>query len=318
VSFPPFQPLFPWYGPHLQSIRNPLSRPQRLAGGDGIALRLPLRDGDVLSARLDRPPSPRPGLPAILLVHGLGGCETSIYVLAASAFFTALGHDVVRLSLRGAGPSQPLCRGWSHAGRFADLEDAVAALDLDATGLVLVGFSLGGNLALNYLAHGAPDPRIVAGVSVSAPIDMTAASDLVHRPRNRLYHDYLLRALKQAYLNRHSSLSEAERRGVATARTLFAVDDEFTAPHHGFAGALDYYRRVSAAPHIATITRPTLLLHAVDDPFIPVASYHALPPAAAVTVALAGGGGHLGFHDRRGPWHLLAIARFLDKLRTLA
>ncbi len=318
MQIDPFVPRFPWYGPHLQSIRNPLLPAPRLPGGPGAALRLPLGDGDVLSARLDAPPTADPQRPTILLVHGLGGCETSPYMLAASAAFTRHGFPVVRLSLRGSGPSQASCRGWSHAGRFGDLEEVVAQLEAGPGGIVVLGFSLGGNLLLNYAARGRLDPRLVACISVSAPIDMVAASDLIHRPKNRFYHDYLLRALKAVYLNPHASLSASEREGVRAARTLFAIDDLFTAPHHGFAGAMDYYRRVSAHPHLAAVTVPTLLLHAVDDPFIPADAYRTVAVCRHLTVALAAGGGHLGFHDRRGPWHLRHALRFLDNRAALA
>ncbi|MFW5832768.1 MAG: hypothetical protein ACOCYE_01565 [Pseudomonadota bacterium] len=147
---------------------------------------------------------------------------------------------------------------------------------------------------------------------------MAEASATIHRPRNRLYHDYLLRGLKAAYLNRHSTLDAAERRAVARARTLFAVDDVFTAPHHGFAGAEDYYARVSAAPHLAEVAVPTLLIHGVDDPFIPATPYRAAPAHPRLALALAEGGGHLGFHDRQGLWHLRHAVRFLDNLNRLA
>ncbi len=313
----PFHPRFPWYGRHLQTIRNPLRPAPKLAGGPGEPLRLPLGDGDVLSARLDRPREAAPRRPLVVLVHGLGGCETSSYVLAASAFFTGRGFAVVRLSLRGAGPSQATCRGWSHAGRFGDLEDVLPHLWAGTAGIALVGFSLGGNLLANYVARGRVDRRVAAAVVVSAPIDMAAAADAIHRPRNRLYHDYLLRALKAAYLNPHASLSVDEWAAVRRARTLFAVDDVFTAPHHGFAGAMDYYAKVSAARHVAEAQVPTLLVHAVDDPFIPADAHRRLAADGRIAVALAEGGGHLGFHDRQGPWHLRHALRFLDNCGRL-
>jgi predicted alpha/beta-fold hydrolase len=248
-----------------------------------------------------------------VLLHGLGGCETSNYMLAASRWFTRAGAEVVRVNLRGAGPSQATCRDWSHGGRFEDVEAFLPQLDAGPAGLFLVGFSLGGSVLLNYLARGRLDPRVVAAASVSAPLDLPAASDVLHTPRNRLYHDYLLRALKADYLNPHSSLTDAERAAISRARTLFEVDDRFTAPHHGFGRARDYYREVSALPRLVDVTVPTALLHAADDPFIPPDPYRAAR-GRAVRVGLAAGGGHLGFHDRRGLWHLRQCARFLDHL----
>ena len=317
MEFEPFRPRFPWYGRHLQSLRNPLCPAPVLPTGPGERVALPLGDGDVLQVRRDAPPVPEPTHPTVVLLHGLGGCETSNYMLAASRYFALAGAVVWRFSLRGAGPSQATCRDWSHGGRYGDVEAVLPQLDAGPAGLFLVGFSLGGSVLLNYLARGRVDPRVRAAASVSAPLDLPAASEVLHTPANRLYHDYLLRALKRDYLNPHSSLTAAERAAVAGARTLFEVDDRFTAPHHGFGRAVDYYRAVSALPRLAAITRPTALLHGVNDPFIPPDPYHRVR-GAAVTVGLAAGGGHLGFHDRRGLWHLRQCSRFLAHLGLAA
>ncbi len=45
-------------------------------------------------------------------------------------------------------------------------------------------------------------------------------------------------------------------------------DDVITARYCGFAGADDYYHRAAAARVVERIARPTLVLHAADDPFI--------------------------------------------------
>jgi predicted alpha/beta-fold hydrolase len=310
MEFEPFRPRFPWYGRHLQSMRNPLRPPPVLPTGPGERVALPLGDGDVLQARRDQPPGADPAHPTVVLLHGLGGCETSNYMLAASRYFTLAGAVVYRVSLRGAGPSQATCRDWSHGGRYRDVEAFLPQLDAGPAGLFVVGFSLGGSVLLNYLARGRLDPRLRGAASVSAPLDLPAASVVLHQAKNRLYHDYLLHALKRDYLNPHASLTDDERAAVERARTLFEVDDRFTAPHHGFGRAGDYYREVSALPRLPAITLPTVLLHAVNDPFVPAEPYRRVR-AGAVRVGLAAGGGHLGFHDRGGLWHLRQCSRFL-------
>lgn len=310
MDLEPFRPRFPWYGRHLQTLRNPLRPAPRLPGGQGRAVRLALPDGDVLSARLDEPRRDAGERATVVLVHGLGGCETSHYVLAASAFFTGLGSAVYRLSLRGAGPSQTSCSDWSHAGRFEDLEAAFDQLEAGSDGFAAIGFSLGGCVLLNYVARGRVDPRLRAAASVCAPLDLLGASEVLHAPRNRLYHDYLLRALKKDYLNPNGKLAAADRARIEAARTLFEVDDRFTAPRHGFGRAEVYYRYASPLAHLSRIERPTLLVHAVDDPFVPAAPYRGAA-TEKVGVAMAAGGGHLGFHDRAGLWHLRRIEAFL-------
>ncbi len=280
-----------------------------LPGGPGERLAFAMPDGDVLQARRDSARDAGADAPTLLLLHGLGGCETSHHMLDASRFFTTRGCAVVRVSLRGAGPSQATCRDWSHAGRFADLEALVPQLRTGDGGLVVVGFSLGGCLLLNYLARGRVDPRLRAAATVSTPLDLVTAADVLHRPRNRLYHHYLLRALKADYLNPYGRLSPTERRLLEQARTLYEVDDRVTAPRHGFGRADRYYAYASPLGLLPRIRVPTLLVHAGDDPFVPAAPY-ARVRAPAVTVAVAAGGGHLGFHDRHRHWHLRRLERF--------
>ncbi|MCP4036377.1 MAG: alpha/beta fold hydrolase, partial [bacterium] len=149
--------------------------------------------GDVLAACVDEPRQPAP-LPTVILIHGLSGSEQSAYMRASSAFHRRRGHRVVRLNLRGAGPSRPSCHEQYHAGRSEDLHDALLGLPavLSQHGIVLVGYSLGGNMLLKFTAeHGARFP-IVAVASVSAPIDLAAASNRFLAHRNWIYHRHLL------------------------------------------------------------------------------------------------------------------------------
>ena len=175
-----FVPRAPWWGGDLQTIRNYLRkrRPPDLTPWPGLRLELPVLDGsgDRLSASLHQP-AIEAGRPLAVLIHGLTGSEDSVYLRASARHLLGLGYPVVRLNQRGAGPSRPLCRSRYHAGLSSDLGDALKALaNLDprliSRGVVLVGYSLGGNMLLKFLAeYGASFP-IVAAASVSAPIDL--------------------------------------------------------------------------------------------------------------------------------------------------
>src|SRR5512143_341355 len=171
---PAFTARPPWLGPDLQTLRNTLRPPRpQMAQFAGERLELALADGsgDRLAAVLQQPLERRG--PLAVLIHGLSGDEDSPYMLVSAAALLERGHPVLRLNLRGAGASRPLCRLQYHAGRTADLRDALAALDpaLTADGLLAVGFSLGGNLLLKFLAEHAADLPVRAAAAVSAPID---------------------------------------------------------------------------------------------------------------------------------------------------
>lgn len=180
---PPFRPRFPWWSGNLQSLATAiLPVPKDMAPHASDVLRLPLPDGDVLQAALDSPVTPKPGRPAVLLIHGAGGSAASPYMLRASRTLLDLGHRVVRLNLRGAGPSRPDCRGQYYAGGSADLASVLAVLPdrlakdgLMKDGLVAVGYSVGGSILLKSLGSGRRLSRPVLGLVHVARLAAAAA-----------------------------------------------------------------------------------------------------------------------------------------------
>jgi predicted alpha/beta-fold hydrolase len=319
-GFPPFQPRWPWLGPDLQTLRNTVAPPRcDLSAYRTERLILPLADasGDRLAGLLQHPHGPP--RPLVVLIHGLSGTEDSAYLLTSAAALLHAGYRVLRLNLRGAGASRPLCRLQYHAGRSGDLRDAIGGLDpaLLAPGLLLVGYSLGANMLLKFLAeHGSRFP-ILAAAAVSAPLDLAAASRRIRAPRNRIYQRHLLRHMKEESLGGSAVLSADERVRVAAARSIFEFDDRFVAPRNGYADAAEYYAENSAARFLAAIRVPTLLIHALDDPWIPSDAYRrfAWSDSPGLTPLLPGGGGHVGFHGRESvvPWHDRCVGMFFEQ-----
>ena len=318
LDFPSFTPRAPWWTGDLQTVRNYLLAPRRkiLERWPGERLVLPLGDGDALTGAWHRPDESTTR-PLVVLVHGLSGCEDSHYIRASAASLLAAGWPVLRLNLRGAGPAREFCRGTYHAGKSEDLRAALAALPetAGASGIVLVGYSLGGNTALKLLGEGTP-PGVVAAASISAPIDLTAASRrLLHR-RNFVYHRHILAGVKREAIA--ATNGGEERAAIRNAPTLVAFDDAVTAPRHGFGGAADYYARSSARPYLEAIGVPTLVIHALDDPWIPGESYTSFPWTRNTRLLplLPRRGGHVGFigSDRGRAWHDFCLLRFLERI----
>ena len=138
----------------------------------------------------------------MVLVPGLTGCEASRYVLQLAGAWLASGAPVVRLNLRGSPPGRSVARGHYHMDRVRDLADAcLAVADLDPgirdRGIAIVGFSLGGALALRLASAPYLPAMVKTVVAVSAPLDLPAAADRIARPRNRLYERWLLARLRQ-------------------------------------------------------------------------------------------------------------------------
>jgi predicted alpha/beta-fold hydrolase len=326
LTFPAFRSRAPWWGRDLQTLRSAiLSHATHVPVPDGERVAFPVADGsgDVLLATLHNPATGGAhgvDRPLVILIHGLTGSEDSSYVLASTRHFLSLGYPVLRLNLRGAGPSQGHCRYRYHAGRSEDLRLVLGSLDgrLAARGLFLVGFSLGGNLLLKYLGEAGRRAMVLAAASISAPIDLDAARRCLMRTRNLFYHRYLLDRLKTE--TRALALSEKETKILGEVKTIFEFDDRILAPRIGFAGAMDYYRRSMALPFLNDIAVPTLIIHARNDPWIPFAAYRdfAWSGNARLTPLLPSGGGHVGFHARGSltPWYNFCLAQYFERWRS--
>jgi len=320
-AYPRFLARPPWWGRDLQTVRNHLRRPV-IALDDYPAepLEFPMADGsdDVLLATLNRPsPLSDDGLPRplVMLIHGLTGCEDSIYMRASARHLLGRGHPVLRLNLRGAGPSRERCRLRYHAGRTEDLRAVIGRMDgrIAGNGIVIVGYSLGANMLLKYLGEQGRRAPILGAVSVSAPIDLKATQLRFMQRRNRRYHDHILARMKDGMAS-----TDLEPGRLDAISSVYEFDDRVVAPGNGFTGADDYYARCSAKNVLADIRVPTLVIHARNDPWIPADPYLAFDWTGnpRLTPLLPAGGGHVGFHGlgSRVPWHDRCIGLFAERL----
>ena len=318
IAQAPFRPRWPWISADLQTVRNFLPRSfPGVSPSSGERIEIPLRDGsrDRLAARFH---AGRHSGPAVVLVPGLTGCEGSPAVLQAAAVWLRNGADVLRLNLRGAPPGAAIARSLHHMDRVGDLADACEALaGIDAGirrhGILLVGFSLGGALALRLAASGMLPDSVRAVVSISAPLDFEAAADSLARRRNRFYERWLLARLMDQSRHVWQRAPAPVRDALAKARHIRDFDDAFISGIAGYRGAREYYAACSPLRGIGAIRVPSLILHADDDPWVPPPAIRSRPP---VHVAISRGGGHVGFHGRgsRMPWHLRMASAFLREI----
>jgi len=321
LDIPTFRTALKWRGADLQTLRNTIRGPALPLGSVFERVSFEVGDGMSLDAALHRPETSR-DLPVIILIHGLAGCEESPNIVSAAAWFLSLGYPVLRLNLRGAGPSADSSRGPYHGGLSDDLArvvDQVAEREYGA-GIILYGISLGGNMMLKYLGECGADERIRVAIGVSAPLDLKSVQVRIMERRNRLYHNYLLLGMKNYAGQMAGRITGDLLAGAKAAKSLFDFDDKFTAPAHGMTGAEEYYRLHSARNFVGDIKTPTLLIHARNDPWIPVDDYLARdwPVAGAVSLVITDDGGHVGFHgrDNKVPWHERLAALYLDGARA--
>jgi hypothetical protein len=242
-----------------------------------------------------------PGQPLLVLFHGLEGSSNSHYARALMHAAVQRGWQGVVAHFRGcSGEINRLPRAY-HSGDSAEIDWILRRLRAQHGGdtLFAAGVSLGGNALLKWLGEqGVASAAVVrAAAAVSAPVDLHAAGDALARGFNMTYTRNFLHTLKRRSLERLAAFPGLfDARQMLAARTLREFDDLVTAPLHGFRGVDDYYTRASSKPLLAQIRVPTLLLNALNDPFLP-AVVLPVPSAmsAAVTAEFPETGGHVGF-----------------------
>jgi predicted alpha/beta-fold hydrolase len=297
----------PWWlpGGNLQTIWS--ARYARTGRGAPIAYRRErwtTPDGDFLDADwLDASAAPPAGAHAPLLVmfHGLEGSSRSHYALAFADLARERGMRLVVPHFRGCSGEMNLAPRAYHSGDYEEIGWILARVRAQHAGPVwAVGVSLGGNALMRWAAQaGDTAARSVDAVAcVCSPLDLAAGSAAIGRGFNRqVYTRMFLRTMKSKALKKlaqYPGLFDAQ--AMCNARDLYAFDNLFTAPLHGFRDVDDYYARASARPHLHRIRVPALVLHAANDPFVPT---YSLPRAGevgpCVTLWQTSQGGHVGF-----------------------
>ena len=246
--------------------------------------------------------------PIVLVLHGLEGSSRSRYARGLAKVVEGRGWRCAILNFRGcSGTPNRLQRSY-HSGDTDDLAEVVNRLaQREPSGrLFIVGYSLGGNVLLKWLGEAADVARVDAAVAVSVPFELDKVAQRLTSGFSQLYQWRLLRDLRAKLRTkfRHRDCSLDLGRALQQ-RTFHGFDDLVTAPLHGFDGVGDYYSRASSRQYLRTITVPTLILHALDDPFMtPDVVPSPAELSASVTLEVSAHGGHVGFVQGRTPWSL--------------
>ncbi|SUC29434.1 putative hydrolase [Providencia rettgeri] len=294
-----FRPISWAKNPHLQTLlprifrRTPKIKP--------IWQRLELPDGDFIDLAWSEKPELAAHKPRLVIFHGLEGNFKSPY--AHGMLETAQKHGWlgVIMHFRGCSGEPNRQQRIYHSGETSDARYFLRWLKQtygDAP-TAAVGYSLGGNMLACYLAESGQNADVDAGVVVSAPLMLEACSLRMEKGISQFYQRYLLNGLKRnatRKLVRYPGSLPLNLLQLKQLKRIREFDDVITARIHGFDDATDYYQKCSALPKLAYITKPTLIIHAKDDPFmapevVPDLSF--LPHN--VEYQMTEHGGHVGF-----------------------
>lgn len=257
-----------------------------------------------------RLPAPE-GAPRVLILHGLEGTEHSHYINGLLGELKRRGWGADVLLFRSCGSEANLLPRFYHSGETTDLAFVLDQLldEFPRSAFAIAGFSLGGNVLLKWLGEvgNTVPPRVRAAAAVSVPFDLSRSADRIGSGFSRIYERHFLRSLvRKARAKRGRFPDHPAFARIDSARTLRGFDDAVTAPLHGFRDAEDYYTQSSSIRWLSEISLPTLLLSAVDDPFLPASALEAVARITnaneALTVEFSPHGGHVGFVSGALPW----------------
>jgi uncharacterized protein len=272
-----------------------------------------------------QPEAVRAERPTAIIVHGLEGSSNSQYVVGNSNKLWRAGCNIIRMNMRNCGGTEALSPTLYHSGLSGDvlivMNFFVAQYGLQSVSLI--GYSMGGNLVLKLAGElGTAAPAVLHSViGVSPAVDLQPSADALHLPQNRLYELKFLHNLLRRFRRKAVLFPRAYDRNRATGiRSLREFDDRITALYSGFASADDYYTRAAAARVLDRIAVPTLILHALDDPFIRLTTEtrEKIKANPNITLIESNHGGHCAFlaqpnaaHGYDGYWAEHTLLRFL-------
>lgn len=234
----------------------------------------------------------------VIISHGLEGNSGRAYMRGMATAAYTRGYDVLTWNFRGCSEEMNRQLRFYHSGATEDLDLVVRhAIKKSYTSLYLVGFSLGGNLTLKYLGERESPAEIKKAGVFSVPVDLHSSCLKISRRVNWVYSNRFLRSLKKKVIQKSRIINGLDIGNIDKVSTLIEFDDRFTAPLHGFQGALDYYKRCSAIHFLDGIRVPTLLVNAMNDPFLGEACFprKQLEHNQYIEFETPVYGGHVGF-----------------------
>jgi predicted alpha/beta-fold hydrolase len=280
-------------GADLQTISTRLRRMEAVAYRRE---RLELADGDFVDLDWSQQYSRR----LVIIAHGMEGHSRRPYVLGMAHAFKNAGWDALAWNMRSCSGESNRLPGFYHAGMTADLAAIVDRVCASAQydSIALVGFSLGGNLILKYLGEAGAGlaGEVKAAATFSVPCDLAQSAVEIHRWRNRFYLRRFMRHLRAKVKNKAAAMPGLiDASGIDDIKDLYAFDERYTAPMHGYASAEEYWRLNSCRRYLPSIRVPALIANAENDTFLGGACYPQGGDLSHVYWEVPAEGGHVGF-----------------------
>ena len=321
INSTPFKPNLFLRNRHIQTLFATYFRKQKIPKVQ--VEKFYLKDGDFVETAWQKEKI-KDGNPIVILFHGLAGSFQSPYIIGIINALKDKGYTSVLMHFRGCGEEDNLLPRAYHSGDTSDAKEFISHLraKYPSSSLHAVGFSIGGNMLLKLLGECGKESILDSAVSISAPMKLDISAKTIEIGFAKLYQAYLLKPLNQTLLDKYKEFDMEvilgiDKNRVKNIKTIREFDELYTAKIHGFKSSRDYYQKCSAHQFLKDIRVPTLIIHALDDPFMtPEVLPNKSEISKFITLDISTHGGHVGFvsGNLRRPTYWLdnRILSFLD------
>ena len=237
--------------------------------------RITLSDGDFIDVDWNSPEADSKRI--VILLHGLEGRSDRPYMKGMAKIFLKENWHTLRMNCRGCSDELNNRYRSYHAGATDDLSEVIthvlAKKKYDE--IALIGFSLGGNMVLNYMGENRKIPeQIIGSVTISVPCDLAGSLGTIERMRNFVYSKRFELSLKKHLLKRAQKFPDRiSKKQIAACTSIRDIDELYTSRAHGYENAEEYYKKTSALGYLQNIQKPSLLISAKNDTFLSPSSY---------------------------------------------
>ncbi len=240
--------------------------------------------------------------PTVLLAHGMGGCSESSYIKRIAAKLGSQGYGVLLINQRGSGLGMGLSSSLWNGGSSEDLSRIIDYFLQRHPHLLLIGFSLSGNILLKYLGEGrSTPPGLIGSLAVNPPVDLRVASHIISTHRSCwLFNRYYMRLIGKQMRALKKNFPDAIDPDLST---IWNFDASYTAPAGGYKDVDDYYDQCSGKHYLKNIETATSILCSQDDPFVPPEVFKNVSMNSHVSIYQPQGGGHMGYISRHQTPH---------------
>ncbi|NVK51437.1 MAG: alpha/beta fold hydrolase [Flavobacteriaceae bacterium] len=313
-----YNPSLPFKNGHFNTVYRPLFMKEKICY---TRERITTWDADFIDLDFSKVNSNT----LALLIHGLEGSSESKYMISTANKLNGNGIDTVAFNLRGCSGEDNLLLSTYHSGKTEDVHFVVNYLleNYNYENILIIGFSLGGNLTLKYLGEYVTvlSEKIKGAIAISAPVDITSSEKEMDKLKNKLYIEEFLKTIRLKVLEKSHKFPEfkLDKEKLFKATKFKHLEKLYTVPVFGFESPEDYWQKASSKPYLLKIDRPTLLINAQDDSFLGEACfpYDEAKKSALFFLEVTKYGGHVGFltsfKQNENRWLENRIYRFIKE-----